>query len=228
VFFIFFQARGLTGGDDGLRGIPPPILQLPVLGGIELEGIRDPNAFYYFVLLVVVVCLVAIQRIVASPFGRVLQAIRESEERARAVGYETNRLLLLAFVFSGLFAGVAGSLYALFFGFIGLETLNWTTAGVVVMMTILGGVGTFVGPFVGAAIFLTLQEYVSKYTDAWQLYTGAIFVACVLFFPEGVWGMVLRLARRQPRVPGRAVTAAVGAAGGGESAGAVLVSESDS
>jgi branched-chain amino acid transport system permease protein len=84
---------------------------------------------------------------------------------------------------------VAGSLYALFFGFIALETLNWTTAGVAVMMAILGGVGSFVGPFVGAAIFLILQEYVSKYSDSWQLYTGLIFVACVLFFPQGVWGM---------------------------------------
>jgi branched-chain amino acid transport system permease protein len=151
------------------------------------------------VLILTVGCLLAIGRIVDSPFGRVLQAIRESEERARACGYSTNGFLLSAFVFAGVFAAMAGSLYALFFGFVGLETLNWTSAGVVVMMAILGGVGSFVGPFVGAAIFLVLQEYISKYTDSWQLYTGAVFVACVLFFPRGVWGMLkwLVASRRQ-------------------------------
>jgi branched-chain amino acid transport system permease protein len=190
VFFIFFQARGITGGDDGLRGLPAPAFDIPFVTSIPLEGIAHPYIFYYFVLIIVVGCLVAIARVVDSPFGRVLQAIRESEERARACGYSTNRILLLAFVFSGAFAGVAGSLYALFYGFIGLDTLNWTTAGVAVMMSILGGVGSFVGPFIGAAIFLVLQEYVSKYTDSWQLYTGAIFVGCVLFFPQGVWGML--------------------------------------
>ena len=190
VFFIFFQARPLTGGDDGLRGIPVPTFDIPFVASIPLGGIANPYTFYYFVLILVVGCLVAIARLVDSPFGRGLQAIRESEERARACGYSTNRILLLAFVFAGAFAGVAGSLYALFFGFIALETLNWTTAGVAVMMAILGGVGSFVGPFIGASIFLILQEYVSKYTDSWQLYTGAVFVACVLFFPQGVWGML--------------------------------------
>jgi len=180
----------VTGGDDGLRGIPVPTFDLPFLTSIPLGGIANPYIFYYFVLVIVALCLLAIGRLVDSPFGRVLQAIRESEERARGVGYSTNRILLLAFFFAAVFAGVAGALYALFFGFIALETLNWTTAGVVVMMAILGGVGTFVGPFVGAAIFLVLQEYVSKYTDSWQLYTGVIFVACVLFFPQGMWGML--------------------------------------
>jgi branched-chain amino acid transport system permease protein len=188
VYFILFQARDITGGDDGLRGIPLADFDIPFVAAIPIEGIRNPYSFYYFVLIVAVACLLAIERILASPFGRVLEAIRESEERARACGYNSNRILLLAFVFAGLFAGIAGSLYALFYGFIGLESLSWVTAGVVVMMSILGGVGTFVGPFIGAAIYLVLQDYVSKYTDSWQLYAGAIFVACVLFFPRGVWG----------------------------------------
>jgi branched-chain amino acid transport system permease protein len=197
VFFVFFQARSVTGGDDGLRGIPLPDLDLPFVGSIPIEGIHNPYSFYYFVLVFTLASLLAIERIVDSPFGRVLQAIRESEERARACGYHTNQVLWLAFIFAGTFAGLAGALYALFFGFIGLETLNWVVAGVVVMMAILGGTGSFVGPFVGAALYLVLQEYVSKYTDAWQLYTGAIFVACVLFFPHGVWGTFKHvLARR--------------------------------
>jgi branched-chain amino acid transport system permease protein len=193
VYFILFQARDITGGDDGLRGIPLPDFDIPFIGSLPIEGIHNPLSFYYFVLIVVVACLLAIERILISPFGRALEAIRESEERARACGYNSNRILLLAFVFAGLFAGVAGALYALFFGFIGLETLSWMTAGVVVMMAILGGVGTLVGPFVGAAIYLVLQDYVSKYTDSWQLYAGAIFVVCVLFFPQGVWGSLTGL-----------------------------------
>jgi branched-chain amino acid transport system permease protein len=200
VFFILFQARDVTGGDDGLRGIPPPVLDLPLAGAIPIEGIHNPFSFYYFNLIVVIASLLAIERILASPFGRVLEAIRESEERARACGYNTNRVLHLAFVFAGLFAGLAGAMYAMFFGFIGLETLSWVLAGVVVMMTILGGVGTFVGPFVGAALYLVLQEYVSKYTDSWQLYAGAIFVLCVLFFPQGVWGSLKNLVQPQPKL----------------------------
>ena len=195
IYFILFQARDITGGDDGLRGIPLPDFDVPFLGAIAIESSRNPLSFYYFVLIIVLLCLLLIERILSSPFGRVLEAIRESEERARACGYNSNRVLHIAFTFAGLFAGVAGALYALFFGFIGLETLSWVTAGVVVMMSILGGVGTFVGPFVGAAIYLVLQEEVSKYTDSWQLYAGAIFVLCVLLFPRGVWGSIKDVVR---------------------------------
>lgn len=200
VFFIFFQARDITGGDDGLRGIPIPDFDIPFITAIPIEGIHYPYNFYYFVLVLVIASLLLIERIVDSPFGRVLQAVRESEERAKACGYDTNRVLLLAFVFAGAFGGLAGALYALFFGFIGLEILSWLTAGIAVMMTILGGAGSFVGPFVGAGIYLVLQEYVSKYRDDWQLYVGAIFIACVLFLPVGVWGTLKKLVLR-PAAP---------------------------
>jgi branched-chain amino acid transport system permease protein len=207
VFFIYLQARDVTGGDDGLRNIPIPDFDIPFVASIPIESIRHPYTFYYFVFIFVVLSLVCIQRIVDSPFGRVLQSIRESEERARACGYETNRILLLAFVFAGAFAGLSGSLWALFFGFVGLETLNWLWAGDAVLMTILGGAGSFVGPFVGAAIFLALREYVSKYEAllfgmGWQFYTGAIFVACVLFLPQGIWGTLKQRFQRPTVSPG--------------------------
>ncbi|MCC7104643.1 MAG: branched-chain amino acid ABC transporter permease [Chloroflexi bacterium] len=208
VFFLFFQARDVTGGDDGLRGIPIPDFDIPFVGSIPIEGTHYPYNFYFFVLILVIASLLFIERIVDSPFGRVLQAIRESEERAKAVGYDTNRVLLLAVLFSGAFGGLAGALYALFFGFVGLETLGWLTAGVGVIMAILGGVGSFVGPFIGAGIYLVLQEYVSKYRDDWQLYVGAIFVACVLFFPRGVWGTLKMLVIR-PTAPAPAETGEV-------------------
>ena len=210
VFFIFQQNRDITGGDDGLRNIPIPDFDIPFVASIPLEGIRHPENRYFFVLAFVVLSLLLIQRIVDSPFGRVLQSIRESEERARALGYNTDRILLLAFVFAGAFGGLAGTLWALLAGFVGLETLSWLWAGDAVLMTIVGGAGSFVGPFVGAAIFQTLREYVSKneallFGMGWQFYTGAIFVACVLFFPQGIWGTLKEQVRRRigarPRTP---------------------------
>lgn len=187
VYFIVFQWREFTGGDDGLRGIPIPPFALPGIS-LPIDSIHHPFHFYYFVYFVVVVCLIAIQRIVQSPFGRALQAIRESEERAQAIGYDTNRLQHLSFVFAGIFGGTAGALNAFFYGFVGLETLSWLTAGIAVLMTILGGRGTFVGPFLGAAVYLLIQEYSSKVTQNWPLILGGIFVLIVLFLPQGLWG----------------------------------------
>src|SRR5688572_31073214 len=185
VFFVFQQSRDVTGGDDGLRNIPIADFDVPFVGSIPLEGLRYPENRYFFVLVVVVLSLILIQRIVDSPFGRVLQSIRESEERAKALGYPTDRILLLAFVFAGAFAGLAGALWALLAGFVGLETLGWLWAGDAVLMTIVGGAGSFVGPFIGAAVFQSLREYVSRHEAllfgmGWQFYTGTIFVICVL------------------------------------------------
>ncbi|HEX2171322.1 MAG TPA: branched-chain amino acid ABC transporter permease, partial [Dehalococcoidia bacterium] len=188
VFFVFFQLRWLTGGDDGLRGIPIPDLAIPGLFSLDIDVLRNPLRFFFVTYAIVVACFFALQRIVHSPFGRALQAIRESEERARACGYDTNRLQLLSFVFAGLFAGVAGALNVLLYGFVALESLNWLMAGVVVIMTIAGGAGTFVGPIIGAAFYLFFQEYLSKLTANWPFYFGGLFVLIVLFLPAGIWG----------------------------------------
>jgi branched-chain amino acid transport system permease protein len=212
VFFVFQQSRDVTGGDDGLRNIPIADFDIPFVGSIPLEGLRHPENRYFFVLIVVILSLLLIQRIVDSPFGRVLQSIRESEERARAIGYQTDRILLLAFVFAGAFGGLAGSLWALLAGFVGLETLNWLWAGDAVLMTIVGGAGSFVGPFIGAAIFQSLREYISRneallFGMGWQFYTGAIFIACVLFFPDGIWGTIKQRLTRRAGAPPTAPTA---------------------
>lgn len=212
VFFVVQQNRPITGGDDGLRNIPIVDFDIPFVGSIPLEGLRHPENRYFFVLIVVVLSLLLIQRIVDSPFGRVLQSIRESEERARAIGYATDRILLLAFVFAGAFAGLAGALWALLAGFVGLETLSWLTAGDAVLMTIVGGAGSFVGPFIGAAVFQSLREYISRneallFGMGWQFYTGAIFIACVLFFPDGIWGTLKQKLARRAGAPPLAPTA---------------------
>ena len=184
LYFVGFHLADWTGGDDGLRGIP--LLKLGFPGfSISLESTL---AFYYFAYALVGLAVAGLKRILDSPFGAVLQAIRENSERAVACGYDVNRIKLLSFVFSALFAGLAGSLDALRLTVVPIESLYWTTSGQVVMMTLLGGAGTFFGPFVGAATFLVLEDRLSIFTESWPLVIGAIFSAFVLFLPKGIWG----------------------------------------
>jgi branched-chain amino acid transport system permease protein len=184
LYFIAFHAAELTGGDDGLRGIP-----LHPLGLFGLSwSLRDPLAFYFFAYVLVVVAVAGLKRILDSPFGTVLQAIRENGDRAVACGYDINRIKLLSFVFSALFTGLAGGLDALRLTVVPVDSLYWTTSGQVVIMTLLGGAGTFFGPFVGAATFLILADRLSIFIEAWPIVIGVIFMAFVLFLPRGIWG----------------------------------------
>ena len=147
-----------------------------------------PIAFYYFCFVLVGLAVAFLKRILDSPFGAVLQAIRENSDRAVACGYDVNRVKHLSFVFSALFAGLAGSLDALRLTVVPIESLYWTTSGQVVMMTLLGGAGTFFGPFVGALTYLVLEDRLAAFTESWPLVIGAIFSAFVLFLPKGIWG----------------------------------------
>ena len=187
LYFVGFHLADWTGGDDGLRGITLPPLALP---GVTIP-LDTSLAFYYFALALVATAVAALKRILDSPFGAVLQAIRENSERASACGYDTSRVKLLSFVFSALFAGLAGSLDALRLNVVPIESLYWTTSGQVVIMTLLGGAGTFFGPFVGAATFLVLEDRLAVFTESWPLVVGAIFMAFVLFLPKGIWGTLL-------------------------------------
>ena len=184
LYFIAFHAADLTGGDDGLRGIP--LLPLGLFGASV--SLRTPLAFYFFAYAFVVLAVAALRRILDSPFGAVLQAIRENSDRAVACGYDINRIKLLSFVFSALFTGLAGALDALRLTVVPVDSLYWTTSGQVVIMTLLGGAGTFFGPFVGAATFLILADRLSLFIEAWPLVIGVIFMAFVLFLPRGIWG----------------------------------------
>jgi branched-chain amino acid transport system permease protein len=184
LYFIGFHLADVTGGDDGLRGIAVLPIGLP---GLTLS-LDTPLAFYYFALAVVTVAVAGLKRILDSPFGAVLQAIRENTDRAVACGYDVTRVKLLSFVFSALFAGLAGGLDALRLAVVPIESLYWTTSGQVVIMTLLGGAGTFFGPFVGAATFLVLEDRLSVFTESWPLVIGAIFMVFVLFLPRGIWG----------------------------------------
>ena len=191
VYYIAYQATGLTGGENGLRGVA-----LLRIGPLDFV---DPTTRYYVVAGFVAAALFVLSRILASPFGAAMAALRENEARARACGFDVRTTRWLAFVLSGGFCGLAGAMQALHLGIVPIETLSYQTSGTVVMMALLGGMGTFFGPFVGAGVFLLLENLVSLYTVHWQIVVGTVFILCVLFFPRGIWGTLLHhLARRAP------------------------------
>jgi len=188
VYFVCLEAP-FTGGENGLQGVPRGRL-------LGLLSLRSDLVMYYLVLAVFVAVFVFIRRVVHSPFGQVLKAIRDNESRAVSLGYEINRYKLLAFVLSASLAGLAGSLKALVFGFVTLTDVQQSTSGEAVLMTLLGGTGTFFGPVAGAAIVVTLQEYLSDLVGGWvTAIIGAVFVVCVLAFRRGIVG---ELAARLP------------------------------
>jgi branched-chain amino acid transport system permease protein len=191
VFFICLQAE-FTGGENGLQGIPRGSL-------FGLVDLGSDVTMYYFVLTVFVLVYAFIRRIVRSPFGHVLTAIRDNEPRAISLGYEVDRHKLLAFVLSASLAGLAGSLKALILGFTTLADVSQGTSGEVILMTLLGGSGTFSGPVVGASIVVTLQEYLADHVGAWvSVIIGGIFVVCVMAFRRGFVGeLQARIARRR-------------------------------
>jgi branched-chain amino acid transport system permease protein len=196
VFFVCLQAD-FTGGENGLQGIPRGSL-------FGLVALRRDGVMYYFVLAVAVAVYACIRRIVHSPFGQVLQAIRENEPRAISLGYAADRYKLLAFVLSAGIAGLAGSLKALVLGFATLSDVSQGTSGEVILMTMLGGSGTFLGPVIGAAGVVTLEEYLSDRVGAWaSVVIGAVFIACVMLFRRGFVGEIEhRFALRARRLPG--------------------------
>jgi branched-chain amino acid transport system permease protein len=199
VYFVCLEAP-FTGGENGLQGVTRGTL----LGMVPL---RSDRVMYYLVLAIFAAVFFFIRRVVHSPFGHVLRAIRENEARAISLGYDIDRYKLLAFVLSAALAGLAGSLNSLVLGFATLSDVQQSTSGEVILMTLLGGTGTFFGPVVGAAIVVTLQEYLSDVVGGWvTAIIGVIFVACVLSFRRGIVGEVvaLRQRRSQPRAAGPA------------------------
>ena len=188
VYYLFYEATDWTGGENGLTGVDVKTINL---FGLKLDFV-DPLVHYYVIAAFVIAALFALSRILASPFGAVIEGVRESEARARASGFDVSRVRFVTFVVSGAFCGLAGALLALHLSIVPIETLHYDTSGLAVMMCLLGGMGTYFGPFIGAAIFLLLENLVSLYTVHWQLIVGAAFVGCVLFFPRGVWGTILQ------------------------------------
>lgn len=202
-YFIALQWRSVTGGDDGLSIGAIPVLAFPG-GSVELNAIRAPNTFYLVTAALVVLVFAALMLYTDSPLGRVLTATRENEERARGCGYNTRAVKLITFVLAGMVAGLSGGLFAMSNLFVGLQPY-WLLSGIVVIMVVLGGRSTLFGSVLGALTFLVLEHYLSREFGSWQLIVGAIFVACVLLFPQGLWGLVrLEGIRRSRRLRGSA------------------------
>jgi branched-chain amino acid transport system permease protein len=187
--FICLQVP-FTHGEDGIQGVPRGHL----LGIVDLN---DPFAMYYVTLAIFLFGYFTIYRIVHSPFGNILQAIRENERRAISLGYRVDRYKLGAFVMSAALAGLAGGTKAIVFQFATLTDVQWQMSGEVILMTLLGGIGTLIGPAVGAGLVIALQNYLAAYDFPVTVLIGIIFVICVLVFRRGIAGEVLELMKRK-------------------------------
>jgi branched-chain amino acid transport system permease protein len=186
-YFVAFRWNAVTGGDDGLTGWRRPPINF---GFAELDIVQNDRAFYYFALAIFAVCVAAMAVLLNSPLGRSLIAIRENERRARFLGVPIEFHVWLSFVISCLFVSAAGGLYALLNNFIDPRALRVDLSGNLVIMAVLGGMRSFWGPLIGAAIFVALQDYVSSQTQNWMSVIGLVFVLVVRFFPRGILGML--------------------------------------
>ena len=191
LYAIAFQWTEVTGGSDGLAGIPRNS------GPFGFDLLSDKTGYYYFVVACLAGSYLFCRAVVNSPFGAVLRGIRENENKTKALGYNTRAYKIAIVAIAYALGGLAGALYAPFAGFANVELLFWLFSGQALIMVIVGGAGTLVGPIVGAAFFLIVQHRLSGLTEAWAIYFGLIFIAFVLFAPEGIWGLAQKLRRRR-------------------------------
>jgi branched-chain amino acid transport system permease protein len=194
LFFYALQAP-FTHGEDGIQAVPRGYL----FGVIDLN---QPLVMYYFVLAIFIIGFAVIYRTINSPFGQVLKAIRENEPRAISLGYKTDHYKLVAFVLSATLAGLAGGTKSLVFQLASLTDVDWTMSGQVVLMTLLGGLGTVLGPVVGAFIVVTMENYLAQFGSWVTIIQGVIFVLCVLTFRRGIVGEIQHLLRRRSGADG--------------------------
>jgi len=188
-YFIAFRWSSVTGGDDGLTGWT----RLPLdLGLVTVNIQNNPIAFFYLALAMFALAVGVMAWLLRSPFGRTLIAIRENERRARFLGIPVDQHIWISWIISCCFVSLAGALYALLNNFVDPRALYWTQSGDFVIMAVLGGMRSFWGPLIGAAIYVVLRDNLSSLTENWMSFIGLFFVLVVLFFPRGVLGMVRR------------------------------------
>jgi branched-chain amino acid transport system permease protein len=190
-YFIAFRWSNVTGGDDGLTNWTRQPLDFLVT---KIDIQHSSTAFYYLALVVFAIAVGVMAWLLRSPFGRTLIAIRENERRARFLGIPVDRHIWISWVISCAIVSVAGALYALLNNFVDPRALYWSQSGDFVIMAVLGGMRSFWGPLLGAAIFVALQDVLSSHTENWMSFVGLFFVLVVLFFPRGVLGMIRRRA----------------------------------
>lgn len=185
-YAMLFRFKEVTGGSDGIDGIPRPA------GPFGIQWFQGKLGYYYLVLFCLVGSYLLCRAIVRSPFGAVLAGIRENEAKTRALGYNTRAYKLATVVLAYGFGGLAGALYAPFAGFTSPELFFWLASGRVLIMVIVGGAGTLIGPILGGASFLFLEHELSQITDLWPLIFGSAFIAFIMFAPQGIWGLLTR------------------------------------
>ena len=185
LYTVVWKARDITGGDDGLIGIPTPNISL---GRWVIGETSDPITVYFFTLFIVVLSFLITWRIIRSPLGAVLESIRENEERASFIGIHVHRYKLLGWMLACSLAGVCGVLFTLLKGSVSPTMMDANAGGAVLMMTLLGGLGTLWGPFIGAGVFIFAQDYISTMTEHWMIFLGLILILLVLFIPKGIAG----------------------------------------
>ncbi len=207
-YYIALMWPSVTGGSDGLTGIPKLTLRFPM--EVRLSG-RAFNT-YWFVAVIVGISAYILHRIHRSPFGRVMRAVRDNEQRAVTCGYDTRRVKLYALMISGLFAGLAGALLTILIEFVPIENVHWSMSGTAVILTLFGGSGTFLGPFTGAAVFLWMKDWLSKRLAYWEIFVGASFVLIVLFLPDGIVGTIRKALRARAASQARGAPAGAMAA----------------
>jgi branched-chain amino acid transport system permease protein len=195
LYAVAYKWTSVTGGSDGLAGIP----RRP--GPFDLRVFVGRNGFYYLVITVLLGAFLFCRALVRSPFGAVLRGIRENEAKTLALGYSTRIYKIAVVALSYGLGALAGALYAPFAGFANTELLFWLLSGQVLIMVIIGGAGTLIGPILGAAFFLIVEHQLSNYTEAWALFFGLIFIAFVIFAPEGIWGLLRARFRRSGAEP---------------------------
>ena len=188
-YSIIYKWKDLTGGADGLTGIPHPYISL-----FGWEGtIKSPASSYYLVFIVAGISYLIIRKIMNSPFGQVLTAIRENPQRVELMGLNTKKFKLMSFVIAGFFTGVSGALYAPFASTIDSFMAHWAKSGEPIFMTLMGGIGTLFGPGVGTFVYYSLQSYISSKTEYWMLILGIILIAIVMIFPIGITGYLKKI-----------------------------------
>jgi branched-chain amino acid transport system permease protein len=195
-FEVVFNGGTVTGGQNGLASLAAAPLDLPGLGPLDWS---DPVPGYYLVSAIFGAVYIIARWLVSSPFGKTLVAIRENEDRATYLGYDVAVIKRRAFIISGAFAGLAGALWAHHQTYVSPELLHWTLSGQFLIMTWLGGVGTLVGPLLGAAIITYFADFLSSIMKNWLIIFGVLYIVVVLYAPLGLWGLVLQFGSKNPR-----------------------------
>jgi branched-chain amino acid transport system permease protein len=193
MWWLMLKWYWVTGGENGLVNLPYLTFKLPGLPQISLA---DPYSAYFFNLLIAIPIICLVYRLIHSPYGLILRAIKDNEERVRFLGYNVHKYKLSSFTLSAFLGGVGGALYVNYYQFTALHTIDWLASGDIVIMAVLGGSGVFWGPLIGSALYIIIKDFLTFYTWWWRIFVGSLAILVILFFRKGVWGILTSVSRK--------------------------------